>query len=334
MLSAVAARKVAKAAAGAPSSKPPSPPPPSKSPSPSPQPTRTSKSEGKPTSKRKPRVSPHAGPSKNKKVKVVHATAKPDRNARYFDPSATSNARNGALVDDSTGRTQVSSVSDSSSEEEMEMEMDIAPSVGLSSISVTKTTRAWSPSRPIPDSSDDEEPGPSGSFDPAGYLTPSAPMKPEPIPLSTFCPVPDGNVYPVPENEYATSGKALILVLQPNETLALMGTYSLCVLQGGLSLLGVTLSPSNTKHTVFAPRSSPIPILSWVTPDHQGSCTFPIPPAIRQQAQTTAILLEYADTGVEGLGRICKVFENALKPSRESDAVPGLDLPRIHIVCV
>ena len=333
MLSAVAARKAAKAAVGAsvtPSSKPPSPPPPSKSPSP--QPTRTSKSEGKSTSKRKPRVSAHAGSSKNKKVKVVHAPAKPDRNARYFDPSNTSNAR----IDDST-RIQVSSESGSdSSSEEMEIEMDIPPPVGLSSIQVTKTKRAWSPSRPISDSSDDEEPGPFGSFDPASYLIPSASTKPEPLPLplSTFRPVPNRNVYPVPENEYATGGKARILVLPSNETLALVGTYLFCVLQGSLSILGVTLSPSNTKHTVFAPRSSPIPILSWVTLKDQGSCTFPIPPDIRQQANTTAILLEYADTGVEGLGRICRVFENAFKPPRESDAVPGIDLPRIHIVCV
>jgi polynucleotide 5'-hydroxyl-kinase GRC3/NOL9 len=337
MLSAVAARKAAKAAAGAsvtPSSKLPSPPPPSKSPSQSPQPTRRSESDDPPTSKRKPRVSVHAGSSKNKKVKVVHAPAKPVRNTRYFDLSDTSNAQNGVLVDDPTCKIQVSSESDSSSEEEMDMDMDIPPPVGLSSISVANTKRAWSPSRPIPDSSDDEEPCPSGSFDPAGYLTPSTPMKPELLTLSTFFPVPNGNVYSVPENEYATSGKARILVLQPNETLALVGTYSFCVLQGSLSLLGVTLSPSNTKHTVFAPRSSPIPILSWATLDHQGSCTFLIPPAIRQQAKTTVILLEYADTGVEGLGRICKVFENALKPPREPDAVPGLDLPRIHIVCV
>lgn len=200
------------------------------------------------------------------------------------------------------------------------MEMEIPPPVGFSSISVTKDKRAWSPSQPIPDSSDDEEPGPSAS------------RKPEPLPLSTFRPVPNLNVYPVPDSEYATSGKARILVLQPNETLALVGTYSFCVLQGSLSLLGVTLSPSNTKHIVFAPRSSPIPVLSWATSDRQGFCTFPIPLAIQQQANLTAILIEYADTGVEGLGRICKVFENVFKPPRGSDAVLGVDLPGIHIV--
>jgi len=210
----------------------------------------------------------------------------------------------------------------------MEVEMDIPPPVGPSSISVTKTKRAWSPSRPIQDASDDEEP------DPASFLPPSTSIKPEPLPLSTFRPVPDCNVYPALENEYATNGKARILVLQPNETLALVGTYLLCVLQGSLSLLGVTLSPSNTKYIVFAPRSSPIPILSWATLDSQGSCTFPIPPAIRQQAEATAVLIEYADTGVEGLGRICKVFENVFKPPRESDPIKSIDLPRIHIVCI
>ncbi|KAF8554649.1 hypothetical protein OG21DRAFT_1412116 [Imleria badia] len=210
--------------------------------------------------------------------------------------------------------------------------MNVPPPVGLTSIPVTKTKRAWSPSRPISDSSDDDEADPSGSFDPASYVASSTSIKPEPLALSTFRPVPDSNVYPVLENEYATTGKARILVLQPNETLAFVGTYSFCVLQGSLSLLGVTLSPSNTKHIVFAPRSSPIPILSWATLDRQGSCTFPIPPCIRQQAKATAILIEYADTGVEGLGRICRVFENVFKPPRESDAVPGVDLPKIYIV--
>ena len=337
MLSAIAARKAAKAveqASGAPPSKPLSPLLPFRSPSPSSQPTKTSKSENKPTSKRKPRVLAHAGPSKNKKIKVVHSPAKPDRNTRYFDPSHTSDAQNGTIdtLDDSTCRIELSSESDSSSGE-MEIEMDIPPPVEPSSISIAKTKRAWSPSRPMSDSSDGDETGPSGLVDPASYPASSASIKTEPLPLSTFRPIADCTVY-LPGNEYATAGKARILVLQPNETLALVGTYSLCVLQGSLSLLGVTLSSSNTKHIVFAPRSSPIPILSWATSDRRGSCTFPIPPSIQQQANATAILIEYADTGVEGLGRICNVFENIFKPPRGSDAVPGADLPKIHIVCV
>ncbi|KAG8218197.1 hypothetical protein J3R82DRAFT_3756 [Butyriboletus roseoflavus] len=330
MLSAVAARKAAKVAAEAsftPSSKPLSPPP---APSSSPKPTSASTSRNKLTLKRKP-LSANVGPLKNKKAKVVHAF----RNARYFDQGDLSNERSGVTLDGpSTSRIDVSSGSDSSSAEEMEIEMDIPPPVGLSSISMTKDKRAWSPSRPIPDSSDDnsEEPGPSGSYDPPSYLTSSTTRKPEPSALSTFRPVLNRNVYLVPENEYTTNPNARILVFQPNETLALVGTYSFCVLQGSLSLLGVTLSPSNTKHVVFALRSSPIPILSWTTLDRQGSCTFPIPPAIRQQAKTTAILIEYAATGVEGLGHICKVFENIFKPPRMPDAVPGVHLPGIHVI--
>ncbi|KAF8451165.1 hypothetical protein L210DRAFT_3627381 [Boletus edulis BED1] len=206
------------------------------------------------------------------------------------------------MAKDSTDKIELESESgSSSSQEEMVMEMDIPqPVIGLSSVSITKTERAWSPSRPIPDSSDDDEPGPS---------------------------VPDHNVYSIPKNDYTR-----ILVLQPNETLALVGVYSFCVLQGSISLLGVILSPSNIKHTVFAPRSSPIPILSWATSVHQGSCTFPIPPSIRQQENATAILIEYTDTGVEGLGRISKIFDGVFKPPREPEAGPGIDIPRIYIV--
>jgi len=204
------------------------------------------------------------------------------------------------------------------------MEMDIPPPVRLSSISITRTKRAWSPYKMH---------RMTKNRIPASFLTPSISIKPLPLPLplSTFRSVTGRNVYPALENEYATSGRARILVLQPNETLALVGTYSLCVLQGSLSLLGVT---SNTQYTFFAPRSSPIPVLSWATSDSQGSCIFPIPPAIRQQAETTAILIEYDGTSVEGLGRICKVFENASKPPRESDPILSIDLPGIHIVCI
>ena len=329
MLSAVAARKAAKAAQASTnaSSKPSSPPPSTPSPS---QPTSISKSLQEPTSRRK---SASAAPSKNKRVKVAHTPANPDRKARYFGPgNGTSNARNGAIdtLDDSVCRIEVSSESDSSGEE-MEIEL---PPIGPSSVLVTKNKRAWSPSRPMPDSSDDDdddEPGPPG---PAGYLNHSTSMKAEPVPLSTFRPVPNHNIYPATENEYASGERARILVFQPNEKLALVGTFSFCVLQGSLSLLGVTLSPSNTKHTVFAPRSSPVPILSWAKLDRQGSCIFPIPPSVRQQENTTAILIEDADTGIEGLGRICKVFENIFKPPREPDAFPNVDLSRIHIVRV
>ena len=336
MISAVAARKAAKAAVEAsvaPSSKPPSPPPSSHSPSSSPKPTTASRSGSKPPSKRKHRGLANTGPPKKKKAKIAHASAKPDRHARYFDPGDT---RKGDPVDDVTVEMEVNSESDSSSGEEMEIQMNVPPPVGLSSISFTNTKRAWSPSRPMVDSSDEEESGlpQAGAYDPTTYLTPSTSKKPEPLPLSTFRPVLNGNVYSVPENEDASSGKAVILVLQPNETVALVGTYSLCVLQGGLSLLGVTLCPSDTKHTVFAFRSSPMPVLSWAMPHRQGSCIFPIPPAIRRQPNATAILVEYVHTGVEGLGRICKTFENVFKSPRESDILPGAELPRIHIVCV
>ncbi|KAG6370399.1 hypothetical protein JVT61DRAFT_12120 [Boletus reticuloceps] len=243
-----------------------------------------------------------------------------------------SDARHGTIDTDSIDKIELDSESDSSLSQE---EMDIPqPVIGLSSVPITKTERAWSPSRPILDSSDDDEPGPSGSFDSTSHLTPSTSKKTEPLTLSTFRQVPNHNVYPISENDDVSSGKARIPVLHPKETLSLVGLYSLCVLQGSVSLLGVTLSPSDTEHTVFAPLSSPIPILSWAMSVHQGSCTFPSPPSIQQQANATAILIEYTDTGVEGLGRICNIFDGVFKLPREAEAGPGIDIPRIHMVCV
>ncbi|KIJ60990.1 hypothetical protein HYDPIDRAFT_97607 [Hydnomerulius pinastri MD-312] len=225
--------------------------------------------------------------------------------------------------------------SSSSSVDDLEIALDDSQQTELLSFSANKSKRAWSPSRPMADSSDEEEPGPSrvGDLKNAAPLAHQTPLKAEPTTLSTFCPVLDRNLYLLSESESAPNEKGAILVLHPNESVTLLGTYTICVLQGYISLLGVTLSPSDTKHRVFAPRSSPLPVLSWVAagglPD---TCTFPVPPVVRQRSECTAILIRYLDTGVEGLGRICRVFDNVFKPPRNPNVFQNLELPELNLI--
>ncbi|KIK94403.1 hypothetical protein PAXRUDRAFT_142920 [Paxillus rubicundulus Ve08.2h10] len=222
-----------------------------------------------------------------------------------------------------------------SSAEESVVSVSSAQKPAPSSISVTKRDRAWSPSRPVADSSDEDTPGPPRVDDPPDSINPfvpSIPTKIQHVTLSTFHPVPERNVYHIPSSKYTANENAIILVLHPGDSVAFIGAYTLCVLKGSLSLLGVTLSPSDQKHRVFAPRSSPLPVLSWVAAIHPGSCTYTIPSTIRHQENSTAVLIQYLDTGIEGLGRICRVFENAFKPPRDPSAFNSVDLPGISLV--
>ncbi|KAF9224506.1 hypothetical protein BS17DRAFT_703140 [Gyrodon lividus] len=352
MLSAVAARKAVKAASEpstAPSPKPTSPRPPPAPSLPKDLSQDLSQALSKPLeklpSKRKPRVSTNDGSSqpkvtndgssqpKVKKTKVVHTSAKPNSNVRYFNSSDPSDLRHGG---DEATMVNADRDSGSSSGEELELAVDSAHKFGLSStVSITKSNRAWSPSRPAADSgSDEDEPGSSGvvGLVSATPFVQSTSRKFEYVTLSTFHPVPERNVYPVPKSEYTANEKAIILLLHPDESVAFLGAYTLRVLQGSVSLLGVTLSPSDTKHRVFAPRSSPLPVLSWAAAHHPGTCTYDIPSTIRHQANSTAVLIQHLDTGIEGLGRICRVFENAFRPSRDSDTFINVELPGISLV--
>jgi polynucleotide 5'-hydroxyl-kinase GRC3/NOL9 len=112
--------------------------------------------------------------------------------------------------------------------------------------------------------------------------------------------------------------KTTAIVLQARETLSFLGTVSLTLLQGEVTLFGTTLYPSTTQHSIFALRSYPVatftagdnssshPLLSeatWlpknlsdnVTPDH------------------AILLLQDLDCGIEGLGRVCKTFANVFE---------------------
>jgi len=194
--------------------------------------------------------------------------------------------------------------------------------------------RAWSPSRPVNDSSD-EEIGPSSQFKPK-YHNPDALTV-----LTTFYPVRDQNVFHLSNEEtrslglsYLSSGR--LFALQEGETVSFVGTYRLTVIVGSLSICGAILSPSPRTHDVFAPRSSPLPVLKACSNPENESWKPTPPDRLKDifQASNTVFILQELRTNVEGLGSVCKTFESVFRPSRLSgEDKLDLRLAGIHMVC-
>ena len=160
--------------------------------------------------------------------------------------------------------------------------------------------------------------------------------------LSTYRPIRDQNFFDITDEELhelglINSSAAKLLSLSGSDRLALVGTYCLTVLHGSVTLSGVTLTPSTTAHRVYAPRSSPIPVIQCLPP--RGTIP-PSPIALSGQMQERArsadalILLQDLVTGIEGLGRICRTFENVFELSRWQKAryLVDLGLSTLHYV--
>lgn len=180
---------------------------------------------------------------------------------------------------------------------------------------------------------------------PLASLVPPAPavVQASPI-LSTFRSIPDENTFSLSSSEYEAlriSGeRAVILVLSPCETLALLGAYSFTVLRGSVTINGVTLHPSKISHRVFAPRSSPIPILEAVakrgeSSKHPSLATFPARVAEFVGQHDSVVILQELETGVEGLGRVVRTFESSFKCTRKEEDEEGSDLclAGVRLVC-
>ncbi|GLB33144.1 putative mRNA cleavage and polyadenylation factor CLP1 P-loop [Lyophyllum shimeji] len=198
----------------------------------------------------------------------------------------------------------------------------------------------WSPSVPLNDSSDEEDDVPFSVL--ASTKSPLGKVE-SPDVLSTFLPVPSQNTFILnPEAVAAlhidddTRSKATIVALKPEETLCLLGTYTFSVLQGSITHSGVTIPSSPRSHRVFAPRSSPLPVLEGVDGVSAISNIRQLPEALHSLigSPIALVLLQELRTGVEGLGRICRTFDGVFEPSRwqSSVASPDLQLSGVQMV--
>jgi polynucleotide 5'-hydroxyl-kinase GRC3/NOL9 len=96
----------------------------------------------------------------------------------------------------------------------------------------------------------------------------------EPQILSTYQPIHGQNLFQLSSDEGSAlglSGPAITLVLSPSATVAFVGAYRLRILRGSISLLGTIISPSRVLHRVFAPRSSPIPMIEALAAHGESS---------------------------------------------------------------
>ncbi|KAI5116887.1 hypothetical protein M0805_009277 [Coniferiporia weirii] len=197
-----------------------------------------------------------------------------------------------------------------------------------------RAKRAWSPSQLPPDSSDEEvlyEAAPAVRA--AEVSQPPSPQQDtgfQRIQTLSFSPQPDKNVFRLDgrDSDILTGRVGTLVALQGDETIALLGVYSLTILRGSVSLMGSDIAASSNTHAIFAPKCSPIPIIKALSSDDstvQDSAP-PIPDRMAHSlnAYCAVIFFEGATTGVEGLGRVCKTYEDVFEAGSSVDDVLGL----------
>ncbi|KAI0080491.1 hypothetical protein K474DRAFT_1689126 [Panus rudis PR-1116 ss-1] len=290
MLSAIAARKAALQSKGLPTSKPTEEPPSSPSPSPPPE-------EVKNATKRKPSGPVTPTKSTKKKRKKNHV-AKEEKTVRYFDATQSKVSQDAMVIDVGSDEEQDGSDDDVSSDE---------PSTSFipSTPAPSSRRRAWSPSTPFDDSADQDE------------VQNSIRTVPIVSPLSTFQPLLNKNIFHLSTAEIQgitsdAESRGTLVFLNHQDRLALLGVYRVTVVYGSITISGVTLGSSKTPYDIFAPRSSPIPILQCPTNPSATSLSSTSLPARCVEAARgfpAAILLQELNNGVSGLGKICGFFE-------------------------
>ena len=204
----------------------------------------------------------------------------------------------------------------------------------ISSQSHAQPQRAWSPSQPLIDSSDEEAEVEAGGVQPieVSIVTPTAPLSAE-LDVNTFRLTPEECFALISLKEPAT-----VMILPVHSSVTLTGVYQLTVLQGAVMLMGVTLMSPDTSHTVFSPKLSPLPCIESLgntdiapslishIPDRLRLCIFP---------EHTVILIRAQPTGIEGLGRVMRTFESMFQPSQQNISTVDLGIAgaHVHMVC-
>ncbi|KAI1788913.1 hypothetical protein LXA43DRAFT_603955 [Ganoderma leucocontextum] len=274
----------------------------------------------KPPSKRK-SVAPAGNAAKRRKSRS-RKTSPSHQSARYFSQPDVFKTQDDVIVVDGTDSETSSTSPDILSEDE---DPHIAISHHNSRTSARQ--RPWSPSAPLPDSSDEE----AGGMDDPVILDMPIPPREDSVfdqpssTLSTFRPVLNQNVFCLAPSHIRNSDEPLrkrtVLLLAASNTVALLGTYSISVLQGAVTLGGVTLIAPSASLSVFAPRSAPVPIIRCVPLEASASnpsALQNLPSEVANAAKSfdAVIILQELQTGIEGLGKICRTFDGFFAPSR------------------
>jgi polynucleotide 5'-hydroxyl-kinase GRC3/NOL9 len=160
----------------------------------------------------------------------------------------------------------------------------------------------------------------------------------EPQILSTYRPIHGQNLFRLSLDEGSAlglSGPAIILVLSPSATVSFVGAYRLRVLRGSISLLGTIIPPSRVLHRVFAPRSSPIPVIEALAAHGESSkslCDTSTRITSVIDEGDVIIVLQELRTGIEGLGRVMHAFEGVFYQA-DFEGASDIPLGGVHFVC-
>ena len=216
-------------------------------------------------------------------------------------------------------------------------------------------TRRWSPSIPMRDSSEEGSDAEGGSSPIPTRTDSGMQQRQQCRDISTFQPVLGRNTFRLSSEDVSHlrlacpwSGSAddviTMIVLGCEDVLTLLGTYAFIVVHGSISISGVTIRACKDAHRVFAPRSSPIPVIRCIFSegvDAGPSCSLlPSRFASLGGHRGAVVVLQSLRTGIEGLGVICRTFDHMFELSHprtgrdELELLPtaqlvGFDLPSL-----
>ncbi|KAF9652762.1 hypothetical protein BDM02DRAFT_3183440 [Thelephora ganbajun] len=190
--------------------------------------------------------------------------------------------------------------------------------------------RAWSPSQPLLDSSDEEMETEGGvqhtnaSIETFATTTFSAELD-----VNTFRLTPKECFALISLEELATA-----IILPVHSSITLTGVYQLTVLQGAVMLMGVSLTSSDISHVIFSPKLSPLPrIESLGNTDPAPPLISNVPDRLRPwiSSDHAVILIRAHFTGIEGLGYVVRTFENMFQSSQPKSSIVDLGIPGVQV---
>jgi polynucleotide 5'-hydroxyl-kinase GRC3/NOL9 len=209
---------------------------------------------------------------------------------------------------------------------------DISPSdQELPSQSHMQQRRAWSPSQPLLDSSDEEMEAEVGGVQPTNtsITAHTAPPFSAEIDTNTFRLTADETLALIGVGEPAS-----VMVLPAHSSITLIGVYQLTVLQGAAMVMGVTLVTSNISHVVFSPKLAPLPCIeSLGNTDSAPPLITNVPDRLRPWILPghSVVLIRAHPTGIEGLGRVMRTFETMFQPSQPASSAVDLGIPGVYV---
>jgi polynucleotide 5'-hydroxyl-kinase GRC3/NOL9 len=209
--------------------------------------------------------------------------------------------------------------------------------------------RQWSPSRPAIETSSSDEETDVASAVPVIPLPPAVQTSTEDATvLSTFTPIYGQNTFRPTAAEstvlfgssFDSSSHTVVIILRPRETLCLLGTYQLNVLKGSVTVDGTPLVPSPVSHHIFAPRSSPLPVVSPRYTDEETLAAevdhIPVRMGSKTEGGGALLALRELRTGVEALGHIHPRFSGVFRPEprQHPQSVDGNGLGLVGVTLV